>query len=100
MKKESLIWLIVRLIGCVFGYWAVTSSLVFVGSLYLLLQAPILNQFVMLVFVQGSYIAIYFAGAAYFIRDGRLLFDVLNAEDEPGNGRPSVIQTSLHLSDE
>ncbi|CAN5259671.1 hypothetical protein BH10ACI1_BH10ACI1_20700 [soil metagenome] len=40
MNKQQTIWLIIRLIGVYFGYWAIVSLLTFVASFYTFVSLP------------------------------------------------------------
>ena len=122
MTKESLIWLVIRSAGLVFGYLAIMQVITFVTT-YLTLsqtmamantqksiladyQVPALttladrasNMAALVLVGQFLYVVIYGVIAGYLLRGGKLVFDILNVEEERGRVRRDVIDT-LHLGD-
>ncbi|HEX8734727.1 MAG TPA: hypothetical protein VF721_05340 [Pyrinomonadaceae bacterium] len=90
MTKREIVWLIVKLIGVYFLYEAVASALSLVGSIFTLIS------------IAGRYLGeddkynfskiiawtigvMFFYGwiGWYLIKDGRLLFALLNREEPP-----------------
>jgi hypothetical protein len=90
MTKREIVWLIVKLIGAYFLYEAATSALGLSGTIFTLISVADrhlrdddkLNFFKVIAWAIGT---TFFYGwiGWYLIKDGRLLFAILNREEPP-----------------
>ena len=90
MAKREVVWLIIKLIAVYFIYEAVMSALSLIGSLFTLislsdlnLSREISNTFLRAIVWAIAMTAFYGWIGWYLIKDGRLLFVILNREEPP-----------------
>lgn len=90
MTKREIVWLIVKLIGVYFIYQAVTSALSLIGTIFTLISiadryigADDKQNFLKVIAWAIAMTAFYGWIGWYLIKDGRLLFAILNREDPP-----------------
>ena len=122
MTKESLIWLVIRVAGLVFGYLAIMSAITFVSSYMTLSQTSAITDYqtsglgdykipalsaikeradaITSLILVGQFFYIVFQGviAVYLLRGGKWVFDLLNREGTR-DGAPVDVIDSLHLGD-
>jgi hypothetical protein len=122
MNKESLIWLVIRIAGLVFGYLAITWAIAFVSTYITISQTSAITDFqaselgdyktpaltavtdraaalTSLILVgQVFYVVFHGVIAGYLLLGGTRVFDLLNYEGTSDGARVDVID-SLHLGD-
>ncbi|PYT00622.1 MAG: hypothetical protein DMF63_06190 [Acidobacteria bacterium] len=101
MTKESLIWLVIRVVGFVSAFFAIASAITFISGLITVAQATgtVANATFGSFFGQFLFVVFYGVAASYLLRDGRFVFDVLNQEETPDKARRDLEDTSLHLDE-
>jgi hypothetical protein len=83
MNKQEVVWLIIRLIGLYLLYCAVTASINFLGTFMTAIQTPSLLEKSLGLFAQAIFlIAIQGIVGIYLLRDGGILFDILQSEGD------------------
>lgn len=96
MKKNEVVWLIIKLIGlyCVFS--AITSAISFLGSFLTVLQEPKVLSTWFPIFLQSiAMIAFYGIVGNYLLKDGKFLFDILNQEEPPNKTQENLDEVSI-----
>jgi hypothetical protein len=96
MKKREIVWLVIKVIGLYFIYEAVTSGLKLIASFIVAFQAPELFYKSIGIFIpQIVLVALCAIIANYLLRDGRLVFDILNREEPSNFLKESVDEISI-----
>ena len=96
MKKREIVWLIIKVIGLYFVYEAATSGLKLIASFIVAFQTPELFSKSIGIFIsQIALFALCSIAANYLLRDGTLVFDILNREEPSNSVKENLDEISI-----
>ena len=95
MKKENLVWLSIRLIGLYLAYNGVLSFITLLSSLALIGQMKSGQLTVPVVFQQMVLTAFHLGIGIYLLKDGVVVFDLINAEHPGSKVREELSDISI-----
>ncbi len=100
MKKSEFIWLILRLIGIICIYLAITNLVALFANIFTFMEVPeLISKSFGILFQQITLIVIQGLLGIYLIRDGSHFFGLLNKEDHQSALDQELKEISLNLDE-